>query len=288
MFRAMQRVNHRGVGLAYEEVGRGTLPIVLAHGWGCDRTSLKALACQLRQRHRVVLVDFRGFGDSDTPRPPYSMATFADDLHFLADYLRLERPVIVGHGMGGTIALEAAAARPDVWSHVVMLESLVVPPPMLIDGLRTLLDGVRRDEYRNVMRHFARSVAGPFIDDAEIEHVIATMASCKQDVLATTLESLLTHDTTAAAAGVRCPVLYVSSGLWYTDVDRLRVLCRQLCTAQLVGCGHYFPLEVPHMVAQLVERFLDTRHPDRSAVSSTVLANARQGGNMTDMGALRL
>jgi pimeloyl-ACP methyl ester carboxylesterase len=190
--------------------------------------------------------------------------------------------------MGGTIALEAAAARPDVWSHVVMLESLVVPPPILIEGLRPLLDGVRRDEYRNVIRHFAKSVAGPYIDESEAEHIIATMASCKQEVLATTLESLLTHDTTAAAAGVKCPALYVSSGLWYTDVDRLRVLCRQLCTAQLVGCGHYFPLEVPHTVAQLVERFLDTRVAGRPAISASVLANARQGAPITAMGAARV
>lgn len=276
----MQRISHRGVGLAYEDVGRGD-PIILAHGWGCDRSTLRALACQLRLRHRVVLVDFRGFGDSDAPRPPYAMSTFAEDLRFIAETLRLERPVLVGHGMGGTIALEAAAARPDTWSHVIMLESLVVPPPILIDGLRPLLDGVRRDEYRDVIRHFAKSIAGPYIDPCEADHIVATMASCRQEVLVATLETLLTHDSTGAAAGVRCPVLYVSSGLWYTDVDRLRVLCRQLCTAQLVGCGHYFPVEVPHTAAQLIERFLDTRPADRHAVNSTVLANARQGGTGT-------
>ena len=283
----MQRINHRGVGLAYEDAGRGEPPIMLAHGWGCDRTSLKALACQLRLRHRVVLVDLRGFGDSDAPRPPYSLTAFAEDLRFVAEHLRLQNPVLVGHGMGGTIALEAAAARPDVWSHIVMLESLVVPPPILIEGLRPLLDGMRRDEYRDVIRHFVKSVAGPYIDGCEIDHIIATMASCNQDVLASTLEMLLTHDSTAAATGVRCPVLYVSSGLWYTDVDRLRVLCRQLCTAQLVGCGHYFPVEVPHTAAQLIERFLETRTVDRRP--SSLLANARHGAvGMTSMGALRL
>jgi hypothetical protein len=55
---------------------------------------------------------------------------------------------------------------------------------------------------------------------------------------------------------MQMPILYVSSGPWYTDVGRFKELCPQLVTGQTVGGGHYFPLEIPEQVNLMLERFL--------------------------------
>ena len=56
-----------------------------------------------------------------------------------------------------------------------------------------------------------------------------------------------------------CPLLYVGTSATYADLDRFRALCPQLVTGQVVGCGHYFPIEVPEQVSAMIARFVETR-----------------------------
>jgi pimeloyl-ACP methyl ester carboxylesterase len=69
--------------------------------------------------HRVVSVDLRGHGKSDDPEQDYTMAIFANDLAWLCEKLRLIKPVVIGHSMGGNIALELAARYPHVPASIV-------------------------------------------------------------------------------------------------------------------------------------------------------------------------
>jgi pimeloyl-ACP methyl ester carboxylesterase len=59
--------------------------------------------------HRVIAADLCGHGASDAPSRKYTVAEFADDLAWLCAELNVQRPVVVGHSMGGVIALELAA-----------------------------------------------------------------------------------------------------------------------------------------------------------------------------------
>jgi pimeloyl-ACP methyl ester carboxylesterase len=70
------------------------------------------------------------------------------------------------------------------------------------------------------------------------------------------LESVLSYDSAGAAAACKIPTLYVSSGPWYTDVQQFKELCPQFVTAQIIGAGHYFPLEVPDQLNPIIARFI--------------------------------
>ena len=83
----MQRLNRDGVGLAYEEAGRGEPPILLVHGWTCDHTYFAPQFEHFGRAHRTIAVDLRGHGESDTPEQDYTVAGFADDLAWLCEQL---------------------------------------------------------------------------------------------------------------------------------------------------------------------------------------------------------
>ena len=102
----MQLSERNGIGLAYEEMNSGAPPIILVHGWSCDHTVFARQSEFLRQTHHVVLVDLRGHGESDAPHQDYTMVAFADDLAWLCTELALVKPIVVGHSMGGNVALE--------------------------------------------------------------------------------------------------------------------------------------------------------------------------------------
>jgi pimeloyl-ACP methyl ester carboxylesterase len=252
-----------GVALGYDDAGSGDLTLLLVHGWGTDRTLLRPLFDHAQRAHRVLSVDLRGFGESDAPVQPYTIAGYTDDLAFLIDRLGVERPLVVGHSMGGIVALDFAARHPSQIAGAILLEAMVVAPDAVFAGLRPMLQAVRGDGYRDFARGLMNHLTGPHFDPAEGARLAALVASCPQHVLVSALEGIIAFDSVASAAAVTCPLLFMGTSTTYIDVDRFRALCPQLVTGQLVGCGHYFPLEVPEQVNAMVDRFIQTALPPR-------------------------
>ncbi|HEV8216822.1 MAG TPA: alpha/beta hydrolase [Gemmatimonadaceae bacterium] len=101
-------------------------PLLMLHGWGASAYSFRHAFDRLgRHGLRVIAADLRGFGLSDKPAAAgaYSLANYREDVDQLLDALGLDRAHLVGHSMGGGVALQYALARPE---RVHML-SLVSP-----------------------------------------------------------------------------------------------------------------------------------------------------------------
>ncbi|HWC31077.1 MAG TPA: alpha/beta hydrolase, partial [Dehalococcoidia bacterium] len=104
-----------GVKLFYEDHGgSGGPPLLLVHGWTCNHTHWVEQVKHFSPRHRVVTVDLRGHGKSEAPQQDYTMPGFADDLAWICGELGLERPVVIGHSMGGIVTLVMSARYPDI------------------------------------------------------------------------------------------------------------------------------------------------------------------------------
>jgi pimeloyl-ACP methyl ester carboxylesterase len=250
------KLKRNGVALACEEAGTGGPPMLLVHGWGTDHTVMQPLFDWARQSRRVVTVDLRGFGQSDAPAQPYTIAGYADDLAFLIGALGLDRPVVVGHSMGGLVTLDLAARHGDRISAAVVLEVMAIAPALL-EGLRPILASVRLDDYQNYVAELLSYLVGPHFDPGERERLTRVGRACRQHVLVAAMEGLLAFDSEAAAACIKCPLLYIGTGTPYADLPRFRELCPQLQTGQVVGAGHYFPLEVPAQLTAMLGRFLE-------------------------------
>ena len=90
-----------GVAIAYERTGAGS-PLVLVHGITESRHSWDPLVPRLAERFDVVAVDLRGHGGS-VKAAPFDVGTLADDLSELVAHLRLHRPYLIGHSLGGVV-----------------------------------------------------------------------------------------------------------------------------------------------------------------------------------------
>lgn len=254
----MATLSRDSVVLAYDEAGTGDPPIVLVHGWAANRTYLTPQFEYFRGKRRVISVDLRGHGESRPSARDHSIQTCADDVAWVCERLQVSRPILVGHSMGGSIVLATAATHPSLQpSAVVVLEALVVAPPALLDQFRPVLDGIRSPAYPQVMRQFMDQLFGPHYDNADKARRLDQLAVNDQPAMVAALESVLSFDSARAVRSCTAPVLYVSSGPWYTDVTRFRELCPQLVTGQLVGTGHYFPLEVPAQLNPMIERYIE-------------------------------
>ncbi len=242
------------VTLGYEEAGAGDPPLLLIHGWGTDRGVFGPLMRATSAAHRVVAVDLRGHGESDAPRQDYSVEALADDVAWIAATLGLNRPVLIGHSMGGLVALELAS-RGDV-RGLVLLESPVAAPPAMAAALQPALARLETEAYQATASAMLDMMLGANFDAAERARMIAYVRSLPQHILARTLRASVAYDSRTAAGRVRCPALYVGTSTPYADIPQLQALCPHLVTGQLPGCGHYFPLEAPDRLSPMIARFL--------------------------------
>jgi pimeloyl-ACP methyl ester carboxylesterase len=100
-----------GVRLHYCTAGTGD-PVVLVHGWPSTWYEWRRVMALLAPRHRLVVPDLRGLGDSSRPAAGYDKKTIAEDLwQLLAGTLGLTRWHLVGHDWGGPVAFALAAAH---------------------------------------------------------------------------------------------------------------------------------------------------------------------------------
>jgi pimeloyl-ACP methyl ester carboxylesterase len=260
----MNILRRNGIALAHTVSGSGTPPLVFVHGWACDHTFFAPQMAHFSRSHCVVAVDLRGHGASDAPWQDYTVAGFAGDLAWLCAQRGLERPVIVGHSMGGTIALELAARYPDLPAAIALIDSVILPPPAFIDVLRPLGAALRGQCYGQALARAAAPLFLPTDDATRKARLLARMSLTPQHVAASAFANhLIEYDAAAAAAGCMVPAGYIGAATPMADLARFRAACPQLITGQTVGSGHFSPLEVPEQINAMIERFLVIAVPDR-------------------------
>ena len=104
-------------------------PLVMVHGIEDFALALEPLPQAFRDSYHVISFDLRGHGDSDKPGA-YTMGHFIADLHAVIWQLQLERPILVGHSLGGQIVSQYAGVFPEVPRAVVNIDGM--GPPMRI------------------------------------------------------------------------------------------------------------------------------------------------------------
>lgn len=112
----------------YLEYGRGGRELVICHKVTAGAETWEELAGRLADRYRVIVPDLRGHGYTDKPDGGYSLVDYGRDLAALIAELGLSRPVVVGHSLGGRIALQLAAYHPDSVRRVVAVDPPVSGP----------------------------------------------------------------------------------------------------------------------------------------------------------------
>ncbi|MFO7167100.1 MAG: alpha/beta hydrolase [Chloroflexota bacterium] len=95
----------------YEVLGRGR-PVLFLHGWmGSWRYWFPTMQ-HVAEHFRAYSFDFWGFGDSRRPATPESIQNYSDQVIRFLDELGIDRVLLVGHSMGGMVALKTAIAHP--------------------------------------------------------------------------------------------------------------------------------------------------------------------------------
>ena len=122
-----------GVGIHYVDRGQGP-PLLLIHGLGGSICNFRYNIPVLSEHLRVVALDLKGFGYSERPAAgDYSLTAQARLVGELMDRLGIPRAAVLGHSMGGAIALRLAATSPEKVDRLILVGS--APPSRMVPRL---------------------------------------------------------------------------------------------------------------------------------------------------------
>lgn len=174
----MDKAQVNGTEITYESRGQGE-PLLLIHGAGIPHGEFQPQYEPLGAKFRLILPDVRGHGESAKSSAPYSMQQFADDMIALLDTLGIDKTLILGHSMGGTIAQQMAVDHPNRVRALVLAETNygIKSDPMLYWTVKLMepvsrMIGIKRLSSMSVNQFSARSPQmKPFLEGAFGQHV---------------------------------------------------------------------------------------------------------------------
>ncbi|MEU2458915.1 alpha/beta hydrolase [Streptomyces sp. NPDC012473] len=119
------RLSHRtihGYRRAYRMAGEGPA-VLLVHGIGDSSATWAEVIPQLARYYTVIAPDLLGHGDSDKPRGDYSVAGYANGLRDLLGVLGIERATLIGHSLGGGVAMQFAYQYPERTDRLILVSA---------------------------------------------------------------------------------------------------------------------------------------------------------------------
>lgn len=275
-----------GQRIHYVDKGQGPA-IVMIHGLGGNLMNYSyALGDRLARDHRVIMVDRPGSGHSVRPKSaPANLAAQADTIAVLIRNLALDRPVLVGHSLGGALALTLAANHPDCVGAMALIAPLteardVVPP--VFKGLaiawplmRTLVSWTIALPMSMASRdRVLETVFGPDPVPDDFGTRGGGLLGLRPNAYYHTSSDMLAVGETLPATMATYPSISYPIGMLYGRDDRLlhfqidgegmKAKCPQL-DLRLIEGGHMLPLTKPDACETLIRDIAARRYAAAAA-----------------------
>lgn len=247
-----------GLDLAYVEIAGAEPPLLLIHGFTDTSRSFSLLTPHLPGR-RLIMPDLRGHGGSQAGEG-CGVADFADDIAGLIRRLRLDRPVVVGHSLGGMVSIALATRHPELVGGLVILASALMPgfeqDHQLIDEVAALRDPISPVDPFYDWWHACR----PGVPRAFLAGLAQDASAIPAARWRAVLEEVRGTDLTAAARAVQAPTLIIAGGRdpLFGEAHQ-RAMAGALAGSRLVwaqDCGHNPHWEDPAFVAEAIAGML--------------------------------
>ncbi|MHC4698766.1 MAG: alpha/beta fold hydrolase [Planctomycetota bacterium] len=233
-----------GVRISYTSEGHGEPAIVFIHGWTCDHTHWRFQVPEFRKSFRVIAIDLPGHGASGADRNSWSIDGLGADVAVVVRGLELEQVVLVGHSMGGPVALAAAPKLGGILRAIVAVDSLhnveYVAPP----GSAKRMVKRFEDDFEGAWTSF---MTGFFADrESEIlKSILEEPDRADRKAATLLLASYNRFDWKSALAAAGVPVRAINAADPYPTAVKINRKYGDFDAVLMPDVGHFLMLEKP-------------------------------------------
>jgi pimeloyl-ACP methyl ester carboxylesterase len=242
--------------LHVDDGGEGAPAVLFVHSLAGTSAHWSAALAHCRPRRRAVAFDQRGHGRSASLDPDAELAieTLADDVRAVADACGLRRFALVGHSLGGGVALAFAGAYPERVERLLLLDPIGDGTQIHAAELQPFLDQLDSPAYLPTIESYWRTIAGS--DGAVCERLLADLRATPQATVVAGFRATLRFDPTPSLVRYRGPTLSVVTPANDAPFSLHRV--GRLPHRIVDGTGHWIQLDRPVEFAQLLDGFLES------------------------------
>jgi pimeloyl-ACP methyl ester carboxylesterase len=253
-------VSADGVKIHYRAGGTGLPALVFVHCWSCDATYWREQLPVFAAGHRVVAIDLAGHGESGDARERFTIAAFAADVAAVVAKEKLERVVLIGHSMGGPVALAAAPLLAGKVALIIGVDNMQnAEQEWPEEQFKALHDAMKAD-FPKATDGFVRSMFPQDADAKLVAGVAADMAAAPPRVAISAIEELRGFKEADAMAAAGVPIVCINAPMWPTDVEANRRHAKSFDIVLVEGVGHFLQLEKPAAFNDALARVLADRN----------------------------
>jgi pimeloyl-ACP methyl ester carboxylesterase len=278
----VQYVTVHGHRRAYVKTGSGPT-LLLLHGMACDHTTWAPVIERLAEHYTVVAPDLLGHGLSDKPRADYSVGGYANGMRDLLTILGIDRATVVGHSLGGGVAMQFAYQFPERTERLILvapggmgaevtalIRAVTLPGfhqalgVLTLPGVRQLATGVLRTAARSdhpALRDLdeiavmVENLRDPRARRA-LRHVVRACVDLRGQIITMVDRAYLTEALPMCVIwGDHDPVIPSA------HADTVRQIDRTARVEIVERCGHFPHKERPDAFVETVRDFVESTEP---------------------------
>lgn len=201
-------INYKDEGLQNENV------IVLIHGFLETSETWKSFSSELAKNSRVISVDLPGHGKSDLYDEPFTMCKYAEAIKYVVDYEQIKNMFLIGHSMGGYVAMAFAENYPEKLRALSLFHSSPFADNDEKKKIRLqVVERIKNGEKDEICKNHAKSVFAndnteKFVNEIRVEEGIAKSIS-EEAIIASLLTMRNRNDRSKILKNLKVPFLYI-------------------------------------------------------------------------------
>ena len=253
-----------GVEIHFESIGGGP-PLLFVHGLGDTGARFRPIVASLRSHFQCVRIDLRGHGQS-APAPDYAALRLDRDLAAVTSLLGIERPLLVGHSLGG-VAVSTFAARHGAAKVVNIDQPLEWSD--LAARVRPFAAAITQGRGGEVLLQLLQEIGLSQLGPELRSQLVASVRRLPSELIHEVWRPLLEQDdetnaalVTGSVSGIDAPYLSLHGSAPAPSYTNW--LARHIPSAQIEvwqGAGHYLHLTEPERFTARLHAFFDSPNP---------------------------
>lgn len=235
--------------ITYETRGRGDIALVFIHCWACNRDFWREQLPHFETDYKVIALDLPGHGSSGAQRANWTIDAFGQDVKAVLDDQKVENAILIGHSMGGPVALAAAKYLDERVKGIVCVDSLhslerITPA----STMAPFIDAMKKD-YAAMMTTMSDAMF-PKDGDAEVKaYVLEEALGADQTSVIAVMSGFADLDLTALASEAKTPIRCINAAPLPPAIPETTIETNQkyadFDAVLMDGVGHYLHLEKP-------------------------------------------